>query len=272
MALSDLGLDSSRTLVMGILNVTPDSFADGGRFASHESAIARGLEMMSEGVDIIDIGGESTRPGAVRVSAEEEQARILPVIKSLALSGATISVDTKRAATAQLAISFGAKIVNDVSAGLSDSLMLTTIAQLQVPYIAMHSRGDSLEMQSRATYVDVLAEVIVELSERIELALKAGISHENLVIDPGLGFAKESEHNWTLLHNLEKLKDLGFPVLVGGSRKRFLGILTNSQNPDDRESASIALTTHCAIAGVWGIRVHSVKPHRDALAVVGQFS
>ncbi|CAB4579345.1 unannotated protein [freshwater metagenome] len=272
MALSDLGLAQNRTLVMGILNVTPDSFADGGHFASHENAIARGLEMLSEGVDIIDIGGESTRPGAVRVSAEEEQRRILAVITSLAQSGAIISVDTKRADTAQLAISSGAKLVNDVSAGVSDSQMLATVAQLGVPYIAMHNRGDSIEMQSRATYKDVLAEVLDELTDRVEQSLKAGISRDNLVIDPGLGFAKESEHNWEILRNLEKFKELGFPVLVGGSRKRFLGALVNAQDPNERESASIALTTHCATAGVWGVRVHSVKPHRDAIALVGKLS
>ena len=272
MALSDLNLAQNRTLVMGILNVTPDSFADGGRFSSHESAIARGLEMMSEGVDIIDIGGESTRPGAERVSANVEQERIIGVISSLAKAGAVISVDTKRADTAKLAISAGAKIVNDVSAGMADPLMLATVAQLNVPYIAMHTRGDSINMQSQATYADVLAEVLSEIKERIQMAISAGISRQNLIIDPGLGFAKESEHNWTILRNLGKFNDLGFPVLVGGSRKRFLGALTGSQNPDDREYANIALTTHCANAGVWGVRVHSVKPHRDAIAVAGELS
>lgn len=267
MSLSSLQLVKDRTLVMGILNVTPDSFADGGRYDNAASAIERGLEMMSEGADIIDVGGESTRPGAERVSAQEEELRVLPVIQALAQAGAIISIDTMRAKTAKAAILAGAKIVNDVSAGLSDEHMLTTVASLGCPYIAMHTRGNSQEMNSLAIYKNVVTEVVAELSLRIEAAIAAGISKDNLIVDPGLGFAKEAEHNWELLNNLEAIESLGFPVLVGASRKRFLGSLISADTPDNREEATIALTALLAKGGTWAVRVHSVKPHRDAIAV-----
>lgn len=274
MSLSDLGLPTDRTIVMGILNITPDSFADGGRYEKKESATQRGLVMLEEGVDIIDIGGESTRPGAERVSSEEEQRRVLPVIEALAKAGAIISIDTTRAQTAEKSIAAGARIVNDISAGLSDSEMLSTVAALSSPYIAMHSRGESKDMHTRALYVDVVKEVASEFCARVEAALAAGIAAENLILDPGLGFAKESEHNWALLDNLEKLEALGFPILIGASRKRFLGALVGHDStgaPDEREAATIALTGLLAQRGTWGVRVHSVKPHRDAIAVAGRF-
>lgn len=271
MSLSALGLPTDRTIVMGILNVTPDSFADGGQYEKRETAIERGLVMLEEGVDIIDIGGESTRPGAQRVSLEEEQRRVLPVIEALAKAGAIISIDTVRAQTAQKGIQMGARIINDVSAGLSDSEMLPMVAALSCPYIAMHSRGESKDMQARALYNDVVKEVISELIDRVEAVLAAGIAAENLILDPGLGFAKESEHNWALLNNLEKLETLGFPILIGASRKRFLGVLVGADTPDEREAATIALTSLLAQRGTWGVRVHSVKPHRDAIAVAGRF-
>ena len=243
---------------MGILNVTPDSFADGGRHDTYEKAIARGLEMISEGVDIIDIGGESTRPGADRVSAEEEQARVIPVIEKLSQTGIPISIDTMRAQTAEKAIEAGASIVNDVSGGLADHARHEPGAELGCPYILMHWRGHSADMNSRAIYKDVVQEVIAEIEIQIEKALKSGIARNNLIIDPGLGFSKDAEHNWEILRRIEEFTDLGYPVLVGGSRKRFLG----GQTPDDREAATIDLTSSLLAKSIWAVRVHSVAPHK----------
>jgi dihydropteroate synthase len=249
-------------LIMGILNVTPDSFADGGRHNEFDAAVARGLEMIAEGVDIIDIGGESTRPGAERVSEAEEIARTIPVITELAKHGARISIDTMRASTAEATIKAGASIINDVSGGLADPEMLQTAARLQVPYIAMHWRGQSKDMNSKAIYNDVVIDVISELQERITAALNAGIEVGNLIIDPGLGFAKDAEHNWKIIDSIDSFVDLGYPVLVGASRKRFLG----GDSPDEREQATIDLTKRLATTGVWAVRVHSVKPHKEVLA------
>ena len=249
-------------LIMGILNVTPDSFADGGRHNEFDAAVARGLEMIAEGVDIIDIGGESTRPGAERVSEAEEIERTIPVIAELAKHGVKISIDTMRASTAEAAIKAGASIINDVSGGLADPLMLQTAARLGVPYIAMHWRGQSKDMNSKAVYSDVVIDVISELQERITAALDAGIEVGNLIIDPGLGFAKDAEHNWEIIDSIDSFVDLGYPVLVGGSRKRFLG----GDSPDEREQATIDLTKRLATTGVWAVRVHSVKPHKEVLA------
>ena len=249
-------------LIMGILNVTPDSFADGGRHNEFDAAVARGLEMIAEGADIIDIGGESTRPGAERVSEAEEIERTIPVITELAKHGARISIDTMRASTAEAAIKAGASIINDVSGGLADPLMLQTAARLGVPYIAMHWRGQSKDMNSKAIYNDVVIDVISELQERITAALDAGIEVGNLIIDPGLGFAKDAEHNWEIIDSIDSFVDLGYPVLVGGSRKRFLG----GDSPDEREQATIDLTKRLATTGVWAVRVHSVNPHKEVLA------
>jgi dihydropteroate synthase len=249
-------------LIMGILNVTPDSFADGGRHNEFDAAVARGLEMIAEGVDIIDIGGESTRPGAERVSEAEEIERTIPVITELAKHGARISIDTMRASTAEAAIKAGASIINDVSGGLADPHMLQTAARLGVPYIAMHWRGQSKDMNSKAIYNDVVVDVISELQERITAALDAGIEVGNLIIDPGLGFAKDAEHNWKIIDSIDSFVDLGYPVLVGASRKRFLG----GDSPDEREQATIDLTKRLATTGVWAVRVHSVKPHKEVLA------
>ena len=248
-------------LVMGILNVTPDSFADGGRHNDFEAAVARGLEMIAEGVDIIDIGGESTRPGADRVSEEEEIARTIPVIAELAKHGTPISIDTMRASTAHAAVNAGASIINDVSGGLADPHMLETAASLKVPYIAMHWRGQSKDMNSKAIYADVVNDVISELNERIEAALTAGIQKDKLIIDPGLGFAKDAEHNWAIVNSIDRFVAIGYPVLVGGSRKRFLG----GESPDEREQATIQLTQRLSTTGVWAVRVHSVKPHKEVL-------
>ena len=249
-------------LVMGILNVTPDSFADGGRHHEFDAAVKRGLEMVAEGVDIIDVGGESTRPGADRVSQEEEIARTIPVITELAKHGATISIDTMRASTARAAVNAGAAMINDVSGGLADDAMLQTAAELKVPYIAMHWRGQSKDMNSKAVYGDVVNEVIAELNERIDAALDAGIHKNKLIIDPGIGFAKDAEHNWAIIDAIDRFVAMGYPVLVGASRKRFLG----GDSPDQREQATIELTKRLGTTGVWAVRVHSVKPHKEVLS------
>ena len=249
-------------LVMGILNVTPDSFADGGRHHEFDAAVKRGLEMIAEGVDIIDVGGESTRPGADRVSHEEEIARTIPVITEIAKHGATISIDTMRASTARAAVKAGAAMINDVSGGLADEAMLQTAAELKVPYIAMHWRGQSKDMNSKAVYGDVVNEVIAELNERIDAALDAGIHKDKLIIDPGIGFAKDAEHNWAIIDAIDRFVAMGYPVLVGASRKRFLG----GDTPDQREQATIELTKRLGTTGVWAVRVHSVKPHKEVLS------
>ena len=250
-------------LVMGILNITPDSFADGGKYNNFESAIRRGQEMIAEGVDIIDIGGESTKPGAERITLEEELERVIPVIRELSQLGIKISIDTMRSEVARKAIDAGASIINDVSGGLADPEMLTTVAGLELPYIAMHWRGHSKDMNSQAVYKDVVSEVIEELQERITASLDAGIKKDNLIIDPGIGFAKDADHNWAIIDSISTFVDLGYPVLVGASRKRFLG----GDNPDLREAATIALTQRLSTTGIWAIRVHSVKPHKEVMSV-----
>lgn len=262
-------MSQQRTLVMGILNVTPDSFADGGRHFDFESAIKRAKEMISEGVDIIDVGGESTRPGADRVSEEVERDRVIPVITELAELGITLSIDTTRANIAQAAIGAGATIINDVSGGLADPKMAAVVASNSaIQYVVMHWRGHAKDMANAANYKSVVSEVKDELDDRVIALTKAGILPEQIILDPGIGFAKTAEHNWELLRNIDRLNLLGFPVLVGASRKRFLGDLLGANSADDRDSASVAITTIMAKAGVWGVRTHSVKPHRDAIAVV----
>ena len=259
------------TLVMGILNVTPDSFADGGRHFSLADAVNRAKVMVEEGVDIIDVGGESTRPGSLRISAEEESARVIPVIEAIKDLGVTISIDTTRAEIARDAISKGATIVNDISGGLQDPGIARVVASHpEVQYIAMHWRGESKDMQSRAIYKDVVSDVRSELEERVESLIKAGVLPEQLILDPGIGFAKTSEHNWELLRNIERIQLLGYPVMVGVSRKKFLGELVGASDPDQRDSATLAITTEMARKGVWAVRTHSVKPHVEAIKVVGE--
>ena len=261
----------SRTLVMGILNVTPNSFADGGKYLAKEDAIAQGRRLIAEGADIIDVGGESTKPGVERVSQEDELARVIPVITELVKDGATVSVDTMRAEVAKQAIASGATYVNDVSGGLADAKMAGLIAEHpKIQYIAMHWRGHSKDMQSQAVYKDVVKEVKDELDDRVSALLKAGVNPEQIILDPGIGFAKESEHNWQLLKNIERLQLLGYPLLIGVSRKRFLGELINAPEPDKRESATIALTSEMARLKVWGVRTHAVRAHQDAISVVEQ--
>ena len=259
----------SRTLVMGILNITPDSFADGGKYLSKADAITQGRRLIAEGADIIDVGGESTRPGANRVSEEEELARVIPVITELVKDGAIISVDTMRSAVASAAIKAGALYVNDVSGGLADEKMAKLIANNpKIQYIVMHWRGHSKDMQKQAVYTDVVKEVMDELDERVSLLLKSGVLAEQIILDPGIGFAKESDHNWKILQNVERLQLLGYPLLIGASRKRFLGELLNAGDTDSREAATIALTTELARLKIWGVRTHTVKAHQDAISVI----
>ena len=248
-------------LVMGILNVTPDSFADGGLHFDEALAISHGLEMIEDGVDIIDVGGESTRPGADRVTAEEEQARVIPVIRALAQQKTVISVDTMRASTAKLAVEAGATIVNDVSGGAADPEMFATVAALGCKYTLMHWRGHSKDMNSKAIYNDVVVDVIQEVTIQLDRALAAGIKRENIILDPGIGFAKDAEHNWEILNRIQEFVALGYPILIGHSRKRFLG----GDSPDEREEATVQVTQSLVSKGIWGVRVHGVKANVKAI-------
>jgi len=248
-------------LVMGILNATPDSFADGGEHFTYPDAVDHGLKLIAEGADIIDVGGESTRPGAERISAAEEERRVINVISKLADAGKPISIDTMRASTARAAVIAGASIINDVSGGLADAAMLDTAAELQVPYIAMHWRGHSKEMNNLAVYTKVVDEVIAELSLRIDAALSAGVSKSNLIIDPGIGFAKEPADNWAIIEEIAQFVALGYPVLVGASRKRFLG----GSDPTAREAATVELTKRLSQSGIWAVRVHGVAANKAVL-------
>ena len=269
-----------RTLVFGVLNVTPDSFSDGGEFLDAQRAVEHGFQLVAEGADIVDVGGESTRPGAARVPVEEELRRVVPVIRQLAAEGITVSIDTTRGAVARAALEAGARVVNDVTGG-ADRDLLTAVAAAQVPYICMHTRGSSADMNALAAYGDVVAEVRAELAGRIEAAVAAGIDEQRIVIDPGIGFAKTAAHNWTLLARLDELAALGRPMLVGTSRKSFLGRLLGVPDPaappgsggqlpravDDREDATQATTAILALQGVWAVRVHAVRPAADAVRV-----
>jgi dihydropteroate synthase len=257
---------------MGVLNVTPDSFSDGGRYLHVDDALAHARAMAAQGADLIDVGGESTRPGAARVAADVEQARVVPVIKELAAEGLLLSVDTTRAAVAAAAVEAGAAVINDVSGGLADPDMARVAAESGVPFVLMHWRGHSREMDQLASYADVVAEVRAELSQRVDGALAAGVSADRIVLDPGLGFAKRPEHNWALLNHLDSLLSLGFPVLVGASRKRFLGTLLSDvdgqpREPAGREDATAAVSALAALQGAWGVRVHEVRPSLDAVRV-----
>ena len=261
-----------RTLVVGVVNVTPDSFSDGGEWFDPRAAITHGLDLLAEGADIIDIGGESTRPGATRPEVSEELRRVLPVIRELAAAGACVSIDTMRTAVAERAIAAGAGLVNDVSGGKADDRMLHLVAESGVPYICMHWRGHSEDMQSKASYADVVTEVIAELRTQLDEAVSAGVAPEKLIIDPGFGFAKTGEHNWHMLQRLEEFDVLGRPMVAGVSRKTFLGRLLadpeGSPRPaKQRDDATTALTTVLALRRVWAVRVHSVRASRDAIAV-----
>jgi dihydropteroate synthase len=263
---------------MGVVNVTPDSFSDGGSWFDADKAIEHGLDLMSEGADLIDVGGESTRPGAQRVSLEEELRRVGPVIEALTSRGVPVSVDTMRAEVAEAAVRAGAKLVNDVSGGLADPGMPRVVAATGVPYVVMHWRGHSHDMHTRARYEDVVTEVRDELMRRVEAVLAEGVDPSMIVLDPGLGFAKSPDagHNWALLAHLDILHETGYPVLVGASRKRFLGKLL--AGPDgvpraftDCDDATVAVTALAAAAGAWCVRVHRVRPNADAVRVAAAF-
>lgn len=270
--LTALPTRSDRIVVVGVLNVTPDSFSDGGRYSGLEAAVEHALLMRAEGADLIDVGGESTRPGARRVDAAEETRRVLPVITELVASGIPVSVDTYRASVAAAALEAGAVIVNDVSGGLGDPEMAAVVRSAHCPWILMHWRGHSESMQHLAHYTDVVADVRDELCQRVDAAVAAGVDPQRLVIDPGLGFAKTALHNWALLAHLATLQAIGLPVLVGASRKSFLGSLLAAdgvpRDVDHREDATTALTTYAALQEVWGVRVHEVRPSVDAALTV----
>jgi dihydropteroate synthase len=262
-----------RCVVMGILNVTPDSFSDGGSHDTVGAAVVHGRDMAAAGADYVDVGGESTRPGAARVDAAEECRRVLPVVAELARQGIPVSIDTTRSQVAAAALAAGAVMVNDVSGGLADPAMAGVVADAGVPWVLMHWRGHSRDMYAAATYDDVVADVRRELCRRVDAALGAGVSPDRLVLDPGLGFAKQPEHDLALLAGLERIGDLGFPLLVGASRKRFLGAVLEAadgrpRTPLERDGATLATTVLAARAGAWGVRVHDVAGSADAVRVV----
>ncbi len=253
------------TRIMGVLNVTPDSFSDGGRFFSTDDAIAHGRELVAAGADIVDVGGESTRPGATRVALDEELRRILPVVSALAADGTVVSIDTMNAATARAAVEAGASIVNDVSGGLADPEMTRSVASGDALVVISHWRGHSTVMEDRAHYEDVVTDVVRELTAQTNAALSAGVDAERIVVDPGLGFAKRGAHNWALLARLDAIADLGFPVMIGASRKRFLGELVGDAGaPEDRDLPTAVLSALLA-EEVWAVRVHDVAATRVAL-------
>jgi dihydropteroate synthase len=261
---------------MGILNVTPDSFSDGGQWFEADRAIAHGHELLDDGADLVDVGGESTRPGAIRPDLDQELGRVIPVIAALSRAGAAVTIDTMRSEVARAAVEAGAAGVNDVSGGQADPDMLATVAGLAVPYICMHWRGHSTTMQELATYDDVVADVISELGSRVDAALAAGISPERLAVDPGLGFAKDADHNWALLAAIDRLAAIGFPLVVGASRKAFLGQLLvdaagDRRPPAQRDDATAAISALAAMNGVWCVRVHDVRRSRDAVLVAARW-
>ncbi len=261
--------------VMGVVNVTEDSFSDGGRYRDPDRAIDHALALLADGASVIDVGGESTRPGAVRIDAGLETARVVPVIKELAAQGVTVSVDTMHAAVAQAAVENGASIVNDVSGGRADPDMARVVAQAGVPWVLMHWRSVAADRPHDVPrYDDVVADVRDELLAAVDAAVAAGVDPGKVIIDPGLGFAKAAHHNWELLHALPQLVDTGIPVLVGASRKRFLGSLLAGSDgtprpPGGRETATAVISALSALAGAWGVRVHDVQASVDALKVVG---
>lgn len=269
-------LPSNRALVMGILNVTPDSFSDGGRFSSADEAIAAGLRMHYAGADIIDVGGESTRPNAEATTLMQEQERILPVVAALVKAGALVSVDTMHADTAARALDAGAAVVNDVSGLDFDPVMPALIAERNVPYVLMHRRGSAQTMDSLAEYGDVVEEVIAELTAVRDRFYDAGVQPGQIIIDPGLGFAKTEQHNWELLRALPRFGALGHRVLVGASRKRFLGTLLTAAGkaaaPAERGTATVAVSTLAAANGAWGVRVHDVGENLDAVKVAAAWT
>ena len=258
-----------RTKIMGVLNVTPDSFSDGGRYFDHDAAVAHGFDLLRSGADIIDVGGESTRPGSVRVDEAEELRRVVPVIRELAAAGALISIDTMRAKVAEASLDVGAHIINDVSAGLSDPTMLTVAAETAAPVVLMHWRGYLDRASASFHYDDVVAEVITELKTRIDEATAVGVKHENIILDPGLGFSKNAEHNWQILGALDEFADLDHRLLFAASRKRFITTLLSPEDPklaeeSAKDQATAAISALSARAGAWAVRVH--EPSTSAIA------
>ena len=267
------------TRIMGIVNVTPDSFSDGGRWLDPEAAVEHGLAMVAEGADLLDIGGESTRPGSARPSEDEELARVLPVVQTLAAEGHLVSVDTMRAGVAEACVEAGAAMVNDVSGGLADPRMPAVVAASGAPFVVMHWRGLLTDPTARPSYDDVTGEVCRELTGRVDALVAAGVDPDQLVLDPGFGFSKDAAHNWELLAGLPRVMALGLPVLVGTSRKRFLGRLprrpgaevepgADPTEPTTRDAATAATCLLAAQAGAFAVRVHEVGPTRDALGVL----
>ncbi|QES49445.1 dihydropteroate synthase [Streptomyces venezuelae] len=262
-----------RCAVMGVVNVTPDSFSDGGRWFDTTAAVKRGLDLVSQGADLVDVGGESTRPGASRVDADEELRRVVPVVRGLVSEGVAVSVDTMRAEVAEQAVAAGALLVNDVSGGLADPRMIPAVAECRVPFVVMHWRGFSEGMNSLAVYEDVVGEVTAELRARIDAVIAGGIAPERVIVDPGLGFAKQAEHDLALVAHLRELRALGFPLLVAASRKRFLGrvLAGNGQNTPpparERDAATAAVSAIAAHEGAWAVRVHEVRATADAVRV-----
>ena len=267
-------MPTGRSLVMGILNVTPDSFSDGGKHATADTAIAAGLRMFYAGADIIDVGGESTRPGAEDVSPEEEQRRVLPVVAALVKAGALVSIDTTHASTAEAALEAGAAIINDVSGLTIEPGMAELVAKSKAPYVLTHRRGDAKTMTSLTDYQDVADDVVAELSGVRDKLYAAGVQPEQIIIDPGIGFSKTDEQNWELLRNLDRLEAMGHKVLVGVSRKRFLGTLLTVAGkaalPEERDAATAAITAISAARGAWAVRVHDVGPSLDAVKVAAR--
>jgi dihydropteroate synthase len=270
---------SRRCRVMGVVNVTPDSFSDGGKWLDAGTAVQHGLDLVEQGADIVDVGGESTRPGALRIDAEEELRRIIPVVTGLVGHGVPVSVDTMRADVAECALDAGAVLINDVSGGRADARMTQVAAASGVPIVLMHWRGHADGMQKLTQYDDVVRDVVTELGEQVQEALSAGVRPEQVVIDPGLGFSKTGEQNWTVLANLDAFTALGYPLLVAASRKRFLGELLADESPDgetvlrpadQREAATAAISTIGARSGAWCIRVHEPASTADAVRVVAR--
>jgi dihydropteroate synthase len=265
-------LAAAHPVVVGVLNVTPDSFSDGGRYADVDAAVAHARQLCADGADLVDVGGESTRPGADRIAPEIEMARVLPVIRELAAAGVPMSIDTMRASVAAAALEAGVSVVNDVSGGLADPDMGRVVADAGCPWILMHWRGHSRRMGDLACYADVVKEVCAELAERVDAAVSAGVPDDRLILDPGLGFAKTAEHNWRLSAHLDAVIGLGLPVLVGASRKSYLGALL--AGPDgtprpvnERGAATVATSLLAVAAGAWGVRVHDVRDTVDAIRV-----
>ena len=265
-----------RTLVMGVVNVTPDSFSDGGLWLDPDAAVAHGRHLVADGADVVDVGGESTRPGAERVDEATELERVVPIVRALAGDGVAVSVDTMRASVAAAAWDAGAALVNDVSGGRADPDMLRVVADVGAPFVVMHWRAHSTRMQDadHTRYDDVVTDVRAELLQQVDAALAAGVGADRLVVDPGLGFSKTGSQNWEVLASLEAFSSLGHPLLVAASRKRFLGELLATSGElrpaADRDDASAALSTLAASAGAWAVRVHEARPSADAVRVVAR--